>query len=194
VTTIVIGGHSRKVGKTAVVAGVIRAFSQYTWTAAKISSHWHEDPPAGAACIILEENVPGEQSDSARFLAAGAARAFWIRIREDRLLESMPELLPVLQSGPFVIIESNCILRLIRPELYVLILNSRVDEFKPSARETLPRADAILLISSGPASPAWQRFVLEDAAGIPLFTSKDPNLLPPEFLAFVQTRLPAAQP
>jgi hypothetical protein len=193
VTTIVIGGHSRKVGKTAVVAGVIRAFCQYPWTAAKISSHWHEKPPDRTPCIVQEETVQGEQSDSGRFLAAGAARAFWIRIREDRFLESLPVLQPVLQSSSFVIIESNCILRLIRPELYVMVLHSGVDDFKESARVTLPHSDAILLISSGSASPAWQDLVQENAAGIPLFKSNDPKVLPPEFLEFVRTRISASR-
>jgi hypothetical protein len=194
VTTIVIGGHSRKVGKTAVVAGLIRAFRQRPWTAAKISTHWHEDPPSKASCAVHEETVGGEQSDSARFLAAGAARAFWIRIREDRFQESITALQPVLHSSPFVIVESNCILRLVQPDLYVLVLKSDVDDFKESARETLPRADAILLISSGDASPAWQGFVREKAAGIPLFTTADPNSLPPEFIAFVHSRINPSGP
>jgi hypothetical protein len=176
------------VGKTAVTAGLIKAFSQYPWTAAKISSHWHMDSPDEAGCIIQEETFREGHSDSARLLAAGAARAFWIRIREDRLLESMPALQPILQSSSFVIIESNCILQLIQPELYVLVLRSDVEDFKESARVTLPRADAILQISSGSESPAWQGFVQEKAAGIPLFTTQDPTLLPPDFLQFVQAR------
>jgi hypothetical protein len=188
-TTIVIGGHSRKVGKTAVTAGLIRAFKRYPWTAAKISTHWHEDPPEGTFCVICEEKDQGEQCDSARFLAAGAARSFWIRIREERIRESIPALQPVLQSSPFVIIESNCILQFLDPYLYVMVLKSNVDDFKESARENLRRAHAVLIIASEHASPAWQGFVQENTSGIPFFATQDPNLLPPEFLDFVRSRI-----
>ena len=40
---IVVGGHSRNVGKTSVVAGLISAFSRYSWTAVKISWHRHAE-------------------------------------------------------------------------------------------------------------------------------------------------------
>ena len=36
---IVIGGHSRNVGKTSVVAGLIAALPEYNWTAFKITQH-----------------------------------------------------------------------------------------------------------------------------------------------------------
>jgi len=38
---IVIGGHSRSVGKTSVVAGLISALSEYNWTALKITQYGH---------------------------------------------------------------------------------------------------------------------------------------------------------
>ena len=38
---IVIGGHSRSVGKTSVVAGLIAALPEYNWTAMKITQHGH---------------------------------------------------------------------------------------------------------------------------------------------------------
>ncbi len=190
-TTIVIGGHSRKVGKTAVAASLIRAFDGYRWTAAKISTHWHEAPPAGVSCVIHEEMTGGDQSDSARFLAAGAARSFWIRIQEEQLEQSLPSLQPILKSSRFVIIESNCILRLIQPELFILVLRSDVSDFKESARETLRQANAILMITSGHSTPAWQESVQSNSAGIPLFSTDDPSRLPPEFLDFVKSRIQA---
>jgi hypothetical protein len=183
--TIVVGGHSRKVGKTSITAGLIKVFNRYPWTAIKISTHWHEDPPEGTSFVIHEEKTGGELSDSARFLAAGAARSFWIRIREECIEASLPVLLPVLQSSPFVIIESNCILRLIQPDLYILVLRSDVEDFKESARETLHRAHAIVMVESGVSSAAWKDLVQTSTAGIPLFSTQDPNVLPPELLDFV---------
>ena len=120
---IVVGGHSRKVGKTSVSEGLIRAFHQYPWTAVKISSHWHADPAVADDFFIHEESSgQGRDSDSARYLAAGASRAFWVQVRPHRLAEVMPSLLPIFQSSPFVIVESNAVLRYMRPDLYVMVL------------------------------------------------------------------------
>ena len=38
---IVIGGHSRGVGKTSVVAGLIAALPEYNWMAMKITQYRH---------------------------------------------------------------------------------------------------------------------------------------------------------
>src|ERR1035437_5845120 len=38
---IVIGGHSRSVGKTSVVAGLIAALPEFHWTAIKITQYGH---------------------------------------------------------------------------------------------------------------------------------------------------------
>ena len=39
--TVVVGGHSRNVGKTSVVAGLIGALREYDWTAVKITQFGH---------------------------------------------------------------------------------------------------------------------------------------------------------
>src|SRR5256885_14895841 len=39
--TIVVGGHSRSVGKTSVVAGIIAALPAQQWTAVKITQFGH---------------------------------------------------------------------------------------------------------------------------------------------------------
>src|SRR5262245_7461432 len=38
---VVIGGHSRSVGKTSVVAGLIAALPEFNWTALKITQFGH---------------------------------------------------------------------------------------------------------------------------------------------------------
>ena len=80
---IVIGGHSRNVGKTSVVAGLIAALPEYNWTAFKITQYGHgvcsmDGKPCHCATddhswAISEETDRSGDSDSSRFLAAGAA-------------------------------------------------------------------------------------------------------------------------
>jgi len=99
---IVIGGHSRSVGKTSVVAGLISALPDFHWTALKITQYGHGVCSAnGAQCdcatddhtwAISEEKDRGGESDTSRFLLAGAARALWVRTEQGRLAEAMPAL------------------------------------------------------------------------------------------------------
>ena len=99
---IVIGGHSRSVGKTSVVAGLISALPEFDWTAVKITQYGHGVCSAnGEACdcatadhswAISEERDRSGESDTSRFLVAGAAQALWVRTEQGRLAEAMPAL------------------------------------------------------------------------------------------------------
>src|SRR5438445_13461277 len=89
---IVIGGHSRSVGKTSVVAGLIAALPAYNWTAFKVTQYGHGIcSRSGQACdcavadhswAISEEKDRSGESDSSRFLVAGATRAWWVRTEQ----------------------------------------------------------------------------------------------------------------
>jgi len=86
---VVIGGHTRNIGKTSVVCAVIRALPDWNWTAIKIKRYGHgicsrhrglcDCPDPKHPVTVSEENGASPSSDSGRFPAAGAARAFWIR-------------------------------------------------------------------------------------------------------------------
>jgi hypothetical protein len=168
---------------------LIQAFSEYPWTAIKISSHVHTDSDA-EDCVFSEEKKPGGISDSSRFLAAGAVRSFWVGVREGRIQEAMPRLWPVLNS-PFVLLESNGILRHVEPDLYIMVVCYAVTEFKDSARETLDKAHAIIAVGGESSSPPWRDLLKEKAAGIPLFPTPDPRIIPPGLLELVRSRLPS---
>ena len=81
----VVGGHSRNIGKTSVVAGLIRRLRGGRWTAVKITQFGHgvcsrDGEPAGALpCpehpFALTEEYEPVASDSGRYLAAGAERS-----------------------------------------------------------------------------------------------------------------------
>ena len=71
---IVVGGGGRGAGKTALVCGLMRALPEIPWTAVKITSHEH----GHRAKPIFEETAPGQGTDTARYLAAGARRALLV--------------------------------------------------------------------------------------------------------------------
>jgi hypothetical protein len=76
--TVVVGGSNRGVGKTALICGLIAALPEFRWTAIKITGHDHGQPKP-----VWEETEPGQGTDTARYLAAGAERSL--------LLASSPE-------------------------------------------------------------------------------------------------------
>ena len=202
-TTVVVGGHAKKVGKTSVVASLIAAFPEYSWTAIKISPHEHginlnaakEHSRAGEehTYSILEERKRDGNSDTSRFLAAGASRSLWVCVRPGQLESAMPRLLPIIRSDPYVIIESNAILRFIRPDLYIMVLRFDIEDFKDSARELLRQADAAVVVNSGSIQPAWKEIPREAWASIQLFPTTDPGIVPKGLLDLMRSRLHAGK-
>lgn len=197
---LVIGGHSRSVGKTSVVAGLIAALPEFNWTALKITQYGHGICSAdGQACdcatsdhswaISEEKNSQGD-SDTSRFLAAGAARVWWVRTEQGRLAEAMPALREKLAGAENVICESNSVLKFLRPDLYLTVLDPATPDFKSSAREFLDRASAIILHESKNGDPAWNDVSLKPVVGKPIFRITPPPYVTPEIVAFVRKRLP----
>jgi hypothetical protein len=195
---VVIGGHSRSVGKTSVVAGLISALPEFEWTAAKITQYGHGICSAnGEACdcatgdhswAITEERDRTGESDTSRFLVAGASRVFWVRTEQGRLAEAMPTLRKRLEGARNVIIESNSVLKFLRPDLYLTILNPANADFKKSAQEFLDRADAVILHQSA-NSPSWQSVSLKPVAGCPVFQIKPPEYVSPQIIEFLRAKL-----
>jgi len=203
VAIVVIGGHSRSVGKTSVVAGLISALHEYDWTAVKITQYGHGVCSAnGAPCdcatddhswAISEEKDRGGESDTSRFLSAGAARALWVRSEQGRLAEAMPALRQRLEHSQNVIVESNSVLKFIRPDLYLTVLDPGREDFKTSAREFLDRAGAVILHDGSQASgSAWQGVSLKPVAERPVFRIAPPPYVTPEIVEFVRSSVMVA--
>jgi hypothetical protein len=195
---LVIGGHSRSVGKTSVVAGLIAALPEFHWTAAKITQYGHGICSAnGEACdcasndhswAISEEQSRAGDSDTSRFLAAGADRAYWVRTEQGRLAEAMPALRARIKSANHVILESNSVLKFLRPDLYLTVLDPATADFKTSAREFLDRATAVIL-HENKSGTAWNDVSLKPIAGKPIFRITPPPYVTPELVEFVRARL-----
>ena len=199
--TIVIGGHSRSVGKTSVVAGLIAALADYGWTAVKITQYGHgvcsvNGESCGCAVdehtwSISEEKDAASGKDTARYLAAGAARSLWVRTKQGRLAEAVPDLRHALAGDTNVIIESNSVLRFLRPDLYLTVLDPATADFKESAREYLDRADAVLL-HQREGGAQWERVSLKPVENATVFTIRPPAYVTEEVVEFVRRKLPRA--
>lgn len=204
---VVVGGHTRNVGKTSVVAGIIAALPEFEWTAAKITQFGHgvcsvSAEPCDCALnehehswSLDEESDRSGETDTSRFLVAGAKRVLWVRTKVGMLAEAMPALRQELAPARNVILESNSVLRFLRPDLYLSVLDFENPDFKDSAREFLDRADAILLHAAAPgAVPRWDGVSLKLIEGKPVFSITPREYVTPEVVALVRQRLAGATP
>ena len=107
---VVVGGHTRNIGKTSVVAGLIAALPDLHWTAIKITQYGHgvcssDGEPCECAVVdsehpyAISEETEASTTDSGRFLAAGAQRSFWVRTAAGQLGEALPELRQIIEAS-----------------------------------------------------------------------------------------------
>jgi hypothetical protein len=180
---VAVGGQARKVGKTSVVCGLIAALPERQWTAVKITDHAH-GLASGQEFAITEERDPSGATDTARFLQAGAPRALLVSSPGGHLADAMPELRRALQGAENVILESNSVMRFLRPDVYLAVLDSATADFKDSAREFIAMASALVVCGEPAGAPA-----LEGMAGKPVFTVRPPQYVTRELVEFVHGAL-----
>lgn len=202
---LAVGGQCRKVGKSTLVADIIRAFPDWHWTAVKITPYAESGCPIkGSSCncppeehsyAIREETCRLGNSDTSRFLAAGAHRSLWVETKEHGLKDALPALAAELANAEseYAVIESDALMRLWTPSLFVMVLDPSNPDFKDSARENLLRADAFVFRS--PFDDSDQRFRSLAAAPKPRFFQPIGSPLPPDlahFLSGTVSRPPAS--
>jgi molybdopterin-guanine dinucleotide biosynthesis protein len=197
---VVVGGHSRNIGKTSVVAGLIEHLPEFHFTAFKITQYGHgfctadgkpcQCQTADSCVSLTSERDSATGTDTSRFLAAGAARSVWVRTRIGMLAEAMPRIEKELATCENAILESNSILEFLRPDLYLTVLDPNVADFKDSARRFLPQADAVLLSSGAGLPPP----IDPSAAHTPQFRIAPPDYITDDVIHFVRQRLTASLP
>jgi molybdopterin-guanine dinucleotide biosynthesis protein len=201
---VVVGGHSRNIGKTGVVAGLIRKLRDRRWTALKITqygngvcaSHASDTAcgcePATGEKFALSEEYEKNGTDSGRFLAAGAERSFWLRVPAGELPRAAATVRKILAQGDNVIVESNSVLDLVTPDVCLMLLDFSCEDFKASSLRLLDRADGFVVIDRGINAPLWD----EVARGLwdtkPQFLVKPPRYVTAEVVDFVKSRIAPA--
>jgi hypothetical protein len=211
---IVVGGHTRSIGKTQLVCDIIHAFPETNWIAGKITQYGHGvcaqngencdcAPDEHGYAISWEQNTQSG-TDSSRFLAAGAKRSFWLRTKQGFLAEGLPLLRGALNEAvadnavdpPALILESNSVLQFVHPSLYFAVLDSRRDDFKDSARIVLDRADAIVLrepsgLAVASADPPWMKLPPQLLCSLPSVRQLEGEPLPVPLQVLVRRALEA---
>ena len=97
-----------------------------------------------------------------------------------QLAEAMPRIRKEIAAAENVVIESNSILRFLRPDVYLSVLDPGTADFKDSARLYLDRADAVLVAGAGlrreVGRSEWKGVSLKLLEGTPVLT-----IAPPEY-------------
>jgi hypothetical protein len=200
---VVVGGHTRNIGKTSVVTGLIARLPEFHWTAFKITQYGHGFCTAdGAPCdcqtddhtiAVSQEHDSASGTDSARYLAAGAVRSLWVRTRQGMLSEAMPRIRKEIAAAENAILESNSVMQFLRPDLYLTVLDPATADFKDSARLFLDRADAVLFRSTGSGlTPHWKGVSAKLMADKPHFEIAPPDYMTDALAAFVRGALSGA--
>ena len=195
---VVVGGHSRNIGKTSVVAGIIRKLRNRHWTAVKITQYRHgvcsrDNEACGCEAepehpFALSEEFEPSATDSGRFLAAGAVRSFWLRAPSGELARAAALFEKIRNSSENTIVESNSVLELIDPDVFLMLLDFSCQDFKPSSLRFLDRADAFIVVDRGINAPLWA----DVARGLwdqkPQFLVKPPRYVTSEVAEFVNSK------
>lgn len=207
---IVVGGHTRSIGKTQLVCDVIRAFPRANWIAGKITQYGHgvcaqngnncDCAPDEHVCAIEWEAQSQSGTDSARFLAAGAKRSFWLRTKQGFLGEGLPLMRDALrqtlpetgQDSPPLILESNSLLQFLKPTLYFAVIDPAREDFKDSARVALDRADALVLrgsMEAPAAAPSWIKLPVNLLRTKPSVSQREGEPLPEPLHVLIERAL-----
>lgn len=205
---IVVGGHTRSIGKTQLVCDLIAALPEANFIAGKITQYGHGvcaqngeqcgcAPDEHSSAFEWESDAKSG-TDSSRFLAAGARRAFWLRTKQGYLAEGLPLLRKAVHEAVEedgapsfnLIIESNSLLQFLKPSLYLAVLDADKQDFKSTAQSFLDRADAFVLRrDSAESEKSWSQISAKLVQSKGSFLQKENEPVPEPLLAIIRGTL-----
>jgi hypothetical protein len=201
VAIIVVGGTGKDVGKTSLVCGLIAALPEFAWTAVKVTRHQHAPGAPSLRHLsgawvgnlkssqapdlenpFWEETKPGQATDTARYLAAGAQRALLVASEDGNL--PLDELSAAVGSHTNLIFESNTIATQLKPDLCLGVVGTEA-EVKPSFEPFMRWMDAAVVLAGVQA-------VFAGSDAMPVFRLVQLERISPEMLGWVRGKLRVA--
>lgn len=155
---LMIGSTESNVGKTELACALLRKFSKScNITGIKVTTIKDEDGPCprgGEGCgvcsslegvyHITEELNRNSGKDTARLLAAGASRVFWLRVLKEHIQEGMTAVLEIIGKDAVSICESNSLREIVEPGLFLITRKNNSESWKNSARRVKKYADKVV--------------------------------------------------
>ncbi|MFC1496916.1 molybdenum cofactor guanylyltransferase [Verrucomicrobiota bacterium] len=156
---LMVGAAGRNAGKTEFACSLIRMFSkEREIVGIKVTTITRKDgscPRGGAGCgvcssldgnyCITDEADAPREKDTARLLAAGASRVYWLRVMKSHLEQGMSALLDIAGRDSVTICESNSLRRVVEPGLFLMVKEKGSEKYKESAEAVKKYADRVVL-------------------------------------------------
>ncbi len=155
---LVIGSYARNSGKTGFSQKLINSIKQdvvaLKVTIIKKGEKAGICPRGGEGCGVcssLKENFELTEEtkrdglkDTSKLLIAGASKVYWLRVKEDSVLEGLNLFLNKIDDSTSVICESNSIMKYINPAVFILLKSKTGKTRKESALNVESKADLIV--------------------------------------------------
>jgi hypothetical protein len=103
----------------------------------------------------------------------------------------MPRVRKLLEESGNVILESNSVLRFLKPDVSLSVLDPWVKDFKPSALRYLDRADALIVPEGAQFDEGWEGVSQRVIEGKRRFSFRAPKYCGDDLVAFVAARVGA---
>jgi hypothetical protein len=178
---VVVGGNGKDVGKTSVVCAVIAALREFEWTAVKITGHDYGPSASEGGRFsnqtIREEGRADEDTDTAKYLAAGARRA--LLVMRSGAEVPIAEIRRAVGRDRTVIFESNRIVDSVRPDVCIAVVGGM--ERKASFVRLLRTANAVVMVGGSKADDL--------PSGVPQFELEAPDRLSAEMVVWLREQL-----
>ncbi len=163
---LMIGSAGANVGKTELACALIKKFGKSTnITGIKVITIKAKDgqcPRGGRGCgvcssldgvfCIAEETESTSDNegrvsskDTARLLAAGASRVFWLRVMKAHLEEGVTSLLDIIGPDVVSVCESNSLRQVVEPGLFLIVKGNEQRVWKSSSQQVKRYADRIVV-------------------------------------------------
>ena len=146
---LLVAGSGQNVGKTTFINCALEQTREQKPIAVKISTHFHSVTP-GLKLIsenlgyqLFEETDRNSNKDSSLFLQHGAVRSFYIQVNDEHLPEAFLALLPFMEAGRPIIIESAALHKHITAGLFLFIYN-KDGEKKPHTEANLKVTNLVI--------------------------------------------------
>jgi hypothetical protein len=133
---LLIAGAGTNSGKTTMACRIIENFPKLRITAIKITPHFHETTPGlilmseKDGYAIYEETYFEGSKDTSRMLKSGAARVFFAKVLDNKLLDAFKEILDELPPGAPVICESPALRNFVEPGVFIIMTSGNIDKHK----------------------------------------------------------------
>ena len=137
----------------------------------------------------MSEDLKPNQTDTGRFLGAGAQSSYWVRTAMGQLSGALPAIRKVLAASENLIVESNSMIEFQQPDLYLVVLDFSQPDFKASSARFLGRADACVTIERDGMEPRWDGVERKAWETKPRFAVRPPVYVTTALTEFVGARL-----